>query len=144
MIHVGGNTSRVSRRFCLAGALFVCCAALCAAREPAQLSPAEIEKRVETLLSKMTLDEKLTLIGGIDDFYIRPLPRLGLRALRMSDGPLGVHDYGPTTAYPAPIGPAASWDADFRAHEVIRVILTILAVIRAAYCTYLAPGNRRV
>lgn len=112
MNHVGGDTSRVSRRFCLAGVLFVFCAALCAAREPAQLSPAEIAKRVETLLSKMTLDEKLTLIGGIDDFYIRPLPRLGLRALRMSDGPLGVHDYGPTTAYPAPIALAASWDTD--------------------------------
>jgi beta-glucosidase len=60
----------------------------------------------------MTLEEKLTLIGGIDDFYIRPLPRLGLRSLRMSDGPLGVHDYGPTTAYPAPILLAASWDTE--------------------------------
>jgi hypothetical protein len=30
--------------------------------------------------------------------------------LRMSDGPLGVHDYGPTTAYPGGILLAASWD----------------------------------
>jgi beta-glucosidase len=30
----------------------------------------------------------------------------------MSDGPLGVHDYGPTTAYPAGIALAASWDVD--------------------------------
>ena len=63
-------------------------------------------------IAQMTLDEKLTLIGGINDFYIRPLPRLGLPALRMSDGPLGVHDYGPTTAYPAPVALAASWDTD--------------------------------
>src|SRR3984893_8635167 len=75
-----------------------------------QLPKAEIEKRVDTLLAKMTLDEKLTLIGGINDFYIQALPRLDLPALRMSDGPLGVHDYGPTTAYPAPIALAASWD----------------------------------
>ncbi len=75
-------------------------------------SSAEVEKRVESLLAKMTLDEKITLIGGKDDFYIQAVPRLGLPALRMSDGPLGVHDYGPTTAYPAGIALAASWDTD--------------------------------
>ena len=68
-----------------------------------------MEKRVEALLSKMTLEEKITLIGGVNDFYICALPRLGLPALRMSDGPLGVHDYGETTAYPAGIALAASW-----------------------------------
>jgi len=77
-----------------------------------QLPKAEIEKRVDALLVKMNLEEKLTLIGGINDFYIQALPRLGLPALRMSDGPLGVHDYGPTTAYPAGIALAASWDVD--------------------------------
>ena len=77
-----------------------------------QLSSAEVEKRVEALLGKMTLEEKITLIGGINDFYIRAIPRLGLPALRMSDGPMGVHDYGETTAYPAGIALAASWDTD--------------------------------
>jgi beta-glucosidase len=72
----------------------------------------EVERRVEALLSKMTLEEKITLIGGINDFYIRALPSLGLPTLRMSDGPLGVHDYGETTAYPAGIALAASWDTD--------------------------------
>jgi hypothetical protein len=38
-------------------------------------SGVEVEKRVETLLNKMTLEEKITLIGGINDFYIRALPR---------------------------------------------------------------------
>jgi len=75
-------------------------------------SPAEVGKRVEALLSKMTVEEKITLIGGVNDFYIRAIPRLGLRALRMSDGPLGVHDYGEATAYPAGIALAASWDTD--------------------------------
>jgi len=75
-------------------------------------SSAEVEKRVEALLSKMTPEEKITLIGGINDFYTRAIPRLGLPALRMSDGPMGVHDYGETTAYPAGIALAASWDAD--------------------------------
>jgi beta-glucosidase len=31
-------------------------------------------------------------------------------ALKISDGPMGVHDYGLTTAYPAGIALAASWD----------------------------------
>jgi len=71
-----------------------------------------VESRVDALLSKMTLDEKILLIGGINDFYTQAIPRLGIPALRMSDGPLGVHDYGSTTAYPAGIALAASWDTD--------------------------------
>jgi beta-glucosidase len=80
-------------------------------------SSAEIEKRVDALISQMTLEEKITLLGGVDDFYTRPIPRLGIPSFRMSDGPMGVHDYGPTTAYPAGILLAASWDAGL-AHRV--------------------------
>jgi beta-glucosidase len=72
----------------------------------------EVEKRVDSILGKMTTDEKLEIIGGINDFYTRPIPRLGVPSLRMSDGPMGVHDYGLTTAYPAGIALAASWDVD--------------------------------
>ncbi len=75
-------------------------------------SPANVEKRVDALLSQMTLDEKITLIGGMHNFFTRPIPRLGIPSLKMSDGPLGVHDYGPTTAYPAGIALAASWNTD--------------------------------
>ncbi len=75
-------------------------------------SSVQTEKRVTALLEKMTLEEKIAFIGGINDFYIRPIPRLGLPALRMSDGPLGVHDYGETTAYAAGIALAASWDPE--------------------------------
>jgi len=73
-------------------------------------SPTEIEKRVDALLVKMTLEEKIALLGGVNDFYTKAIPRLGIPSFRMSDGPLGVHDYGPTTAYPADILLAASWD----------------------------------
>lgn len=80
-------------------------------------SSADIEKRIEALLAKLTLDEKIILIGGITDFYTRPIPRLNIPSLRMSDGPTGVHDYGPTTEYPAGILLAASWNAEL-AHRV--------------------------
>ena len=80
----------------------------------AQATPSktDVEKRVDSILGKMTLEEKIEIIGGINDFYTRPIPRLGIPSLRMSDGPMGVHDYGLTTAYPAGIALAASWDVD--------------------------------
>jgi len=99
-------------RWIILTALICCCVALQTPAQTANISSAEIEKRAEALLAKMTLQEKIQIIGGINDFYIQAIPRLGLPALRMSDGPLGVHDYGATTAYPAGISLAASWDTD--------------------------------
>jgi beta-glucosidase len=80
--------------------------------QSASPSAADIDKRVNSILGQMTLEEKIDYIGGVDDFYIRPIARLNIPTLRMSDGPIGVHDYGLTTAYPAGIALAASWDAD--------------------------------
>jgi beta-glucosidase len=77
----------------------------------------DIEQRVESLLRQMTLEEKITYIGGVDPFFIRAVPRVGIPELKMSDGPMGVHDYGPATAYAAGIALAASWDVDL-AHRV--------------------------
>src|SRR3984957_11192840 len=76
----------------------------------APASKADVEKRVDSILSQMTLEEKIEMIGGVNDFYTRPIARLGIPALKMSDRPMGVHDYGLTTAYPAGIALAASWD----------------------------------
>jgi beta-glucosidase len=90
---------------------FLLCTTLCFAQS-ATTSNSAIEQRVEQILGQMTLEEKVDYIGGTHDFYIRPIPRLHIPSLRMSDGPMGVHNYGPTTAYPAPIALAASWDVD--------------------------------
>ena len=75
-------------------------------------SPTGVDQRVDAILSQMTLEEKITYIGGINDFFIRPVPRVGIPELKMSDGPLGVHDYGLTTAYPAGIALSATFDTD--------------------------------
>ncbi|HUJ30237.1 MAG TPA: hypothetical protein VLY23_03085 [Candidatus Acidoferrum sp.] len=77
---------------------------------PERLTAQDSEQRVEAILSRMTLEEKIDLIGGVPNMYTQSFPRLGIPTLKMSDGPLGVHDYGPTTAYPAGIALAASWD----------------------------------
>ncbi|HAH23417.1 MAG TPA: hypothetical protein DCL77_06635, partial [Prolixibacteraceae bacterium] len=37
---------------------------------------------------------------------------LGVPTIKMSDGPVGVRTYGSTTAYPAGILSASTWDAD--------------------------------
>ncbi|HEY4988977.1 MAG TPA: glycoside hydrolase family 3 N-terminal domain-containing protein, partial [Opitutaceae bacterium] len=71
---------------------------------------AAAEARVGDLLARLTPDEKLSLLGGDREFYIRSIPRLGLPEIRMADSPLGVRNYGPSTAYPAAVGLAASWD----------------------------------
>jgi beta-glucosidase len=75
-------------------------------------SQSDVEKRVDSLLGQMTTDEKIEMIGGINDFFTRPIPRLKIPSLKMSDGPIGVHVYGLATAYPAGIALAASWDVD--------------------------------
>lgn len=72
-------------------------------------SPA-IEQRVDAMLSKLTLKQKLQLIGGVDTFYIRAEPSVGFPRLKMSDGPMGVRTWGPDTAYANGIGLAATWD----------------------------------
>jgi beta-glucosidase len=83
--------------------------ALAAAASSPTTTP-EVEARAVALLKKMTLTEKLDLIGGVDAFYIRGNRRLGLPRLRMADGPLGVRNVGPSTAYAAGIALAATWD----------------------------------
>lgn len=82
----------------------------CLAQSTPQKS--DVESRVNSILEKMTAEEKIEMLGGVNDFYTRPIPRLGVPSLKMSDGPMGVHDYGLTTAYPAGIALAASWDVD--------------------------------
>jgi len=73
---------------------------------------AEVGKRVEAILGKMTLEEKIDTIGGVNSFYIRANPRLGLPELKMADGPFGIRNNGPSTTYAAGIALAASWDMD--------------------------------
>ncbi len=73
---------------------------------------APVESRVESMLSYMTLNEKLSYIGGVDGMYIMGIPRLNLPEIKMSDGPVGVRTWGETTAYPAGICNAATWDED--------------------------------
>ena len=75
-----------------------------------QLTPAEINQRVDQLLAKLTLQQKIQLIGGVDSMFTYAMPQIGLPRLKMSDASMGVRVFGPSVAYAAGIGLAASWD----------------------------------
>ncbi len=70
---------------------------------PTYLNAAKpLEERVEDLLSRLTLEEKLSLVHGDSKFTTAAIPRLGIPRRWMSDGPHGVReDVGPDTWQPA-------------------------------------------
>ncbi len=93
----------------LTSAALILSASILPAQSPVPPSPA-IEQRVDGMIRKMSLDDKLKLIGGVDSFYMQAIPSIGLKRLKMSDGPVGVRTYGPAPAYTAGVALAATWD----------------------------------
>ena len=83
-----------------------------AAQAPVPDSPA-IESKAHELLGKLTLDEKIKLIGGVDGMFTNALPSIDLPRLKMSDASVGVRTWGPTTAYAGGVALAATWDPNF-------------------------------
>lgn len=49
-----------------------------------------MEQRINELLGKLTLDEKIGMIHGAGLFQTKAVERLGIPAVKMSDGPMGV------------------------------------------------------
>ena len=94
-----------------------------------------VEQRVEDLLTRMTPQEKAEMLSGSGWMESQPNARLGIPAIKMADGPMGVRNWrGPSavtnaastapvaaTAFPAGIGMAASWDLELVA-SAARVI----------------------
>lgn len=74
-----------------------------------------LEERVSALLSELTVDEKLSLCAGRNFWETKPVPRLGIRSFRLTDGPRGVAFHSARkrgTAFPSGIALGASWDPD--------------------------------
>ncbi len=76
----------------------------------AEVDSAIGKKNIEKIISSMTLDEKIEFIGGYKNFNVRPIERLGVPMIRIADGPVGIRNFGQSTAYPASINLAATWD----------------------------------
>jgi beta-glucosidase len=93
---------------------------VCTLRAYGQQGSNNVEQRVNSILSQMTLDEKLSYIGGTYTpttygvFNIRGIPRLGLPEIDMCNGPLGIQSLigQASTRYPAGLALAATWNRD--------------------------------
>jgi beta-glucosidase len=76
---------------------------------------------VEDLLSQMTMQEKVAMLAGMNDWYTVPVERLGIPSLKMSDGPNGARGAGGFTGgvkaacFPAEISLASTWNTDLLA-----------------------------
>ncbi len=74
------------------------------------------ERKVETLLSNLTLNEKFKLLTGYFFFQTHTVPRLGIRAFKTTDGPLGISQHSSflrkNTYFPAGINLAAAWNRE--------------------------------
>ena len=78
------------------------------------------EQRVEDLIKKMTLSEKVSLLSGQDIWNTVPIKRLGIPSITMTDGPHGVRATAPeagrrmgaVTAFPTGISMGAAWNPE--------------------------------
>jgi len=67
------------------------------------------------LLAALSLDDKVRLLTGADNWRTRALPAIGLRAMVVSDGPAGVRgitmdERNPAASLPCPSALGATWD----------------------------------
>ncbi len=79
---------------------------------------------IPKLISQMTLEEKCSLLSGLDFWHTKPVERLGIASVMVSDGPhglrkqdqggdhLGVNESIKAVCYPAACASAASFDRD--------------------------------
>lgn len=74
----------------------------------------DLEKRVEDLLGRLTLEEKFKLSSGRRMWHTKPIKRLGVKPFTMYDGPHGVRadTVGEITStfFPSAICRAATWN----------------------------------
>src|SRR5580704_6986635 len=93
---------------------------------------AGMEGEIERLVGAMTLDEKTSLTAGANMWYLPPVGRLGIPALKVSDGPSGVRGDSliGRRSLSVPCGTAigSTWNPDgvHRAHAPRRADLRVL------------------
>jgi beta-glucosidase len=90
-----------------------------------------VDQRVSDLLKRMTLEDKATMLAGSGWMESAPIPRLGIPAIKMADGPLGVRSWmgssaitnaasAPkitSTSFPSGVAMAATWNTDLIQRE---------------------------
>ena len=78
--------------------------------------------KYKDLIARMTLEEKASLMSGANFWNTKPVPRVGIPGMKLTDGPhglrkqvgredhLGLSESVPSTCYPSAAGLANSWD----------------------------------
>lgn len=81
-----------------------------------------MERDIKKIISEMTLEEKAGMCSGLDFWNTKPVDRLGIPSIMVTDGPhglrkqdessdhLGINDSIPATCFPSGAGLACSWD----------------------------------
>ena len=107
------------------------------------------EKNYQAILEQMTLEEKASLCSGLTNWLTKPIARLGIPSVWMSDGPHGLRKEMQTggtnimqkaetaTCFPTAVTTASSWDP-----ALLEEVGTVLADEAKAYkvTTLLGPG----
>src|ERR1035441_10039028 len=91
-----------------------------------------VEARVADLLQRMTLEEKVAMLAGSGWMESMPNERLGIPAIKMADGPMGIRDWAgsssitglpgsplkvQSTSFPSGVAMAATWDTELVQRE---------------------------
>jgi len=81
-----------------------------------------MEKDLKKIISQMTLEEKAGLCSGLDSWHTKPVERLGIPSIRVSDGPHGLRKVTteedgrrgsvPAICFPTGSALAASWNRE--------------------------------
>jgi beta-glucosidase len=91
-----------------------------------------VHKRVDDLLERLTLDERIAMLHQ----YAPAVPRLGLAAFRTGTEALhGVAWLGPATVFPQAVGLGATWDP-----ELVRHVAEAVSVELRAFHHHRAPN----
>ena len=100
-----------------------------------------MEKRIEDLLGQMTLEEKVSMLAGTDNWHTNSIERLGIPAIKVTDGPHGTRTVSdddpnytmPATCFPTGVSMAATWNTEL----INRVGIALGEETRAKGCAIL-------
>ncbi|MBN1162001.1 MAG: glycoside hydrolase family 3 C-terminal domain-containing protein [Dehalococcoidales bacterium] len=100
-----------------------------------------MDKRIAALINKMTLEEKVSLLAGVDFWHTQAIERPGIPAIKVTDGPHGprtadarnLNHTLPATCFPTGVALAATWNPDL----IKRVGMAIGEETRARGCSIL-------
>lgn len=92
------------------------------------ISYEKAREKADSILKQMTLEEKISMVGGYNSFFIKGFEKFGIPSLYLSDATQGVHiredldnQLEKSTAFPCPIALTSTWNTKL-AHNYAKSI----------------------